>query len=201
MVTYWNPRLTEQEASNLLGSAGEAAEKIRQGGELRIALERLPKASDVEKQIVCNTFRTACTLGQVDATWVWELLSNDEWLKSTFSSLETSYLHALCWGLVELQRSNEDSWRWRLPHLFVALGEVLDLSLDQRRVLALMALRSAIVGRAMGAVQRLLAGRKTSLIREGLLEWKRQFEEIRNGAPAVVSGIFRDVCATLSRYI
>jgi hypothetical protein len=200
MGEYWRTRFTSEEPQKILAPLCELAEKIRDNEELRSAVERLPRASDVEQTIVCNTFRVACTLRQVDVTWVWAMLTQDEWWRSTFIGLGETQLHALCWGLVELQRCEQELWKWQLPHVLVTLGEALDLRPEQRRVIALMALRSAVVGRAMGAMQRLIAGRKTPLIREAILDWKRQFEEVRNVAPPVVAGLFRDLCATLSRY-
>ena len=104
MASYWSTGLRNDEELKILESASEVAEKLRDGNELRLALERLPRSNDVEKPIICNTFRAACTLGQIDSTWVWELLSDEEWLKTSLLALEPSHLHSLCWGLIELQR-------------------------------------------------------------------------------------------------
>ena len=162
-------------------------------------LRTTPEAEPHRQAVVCNAFLSLAALGGVSEGEVWNLLTDNEWVRGAVTRLEPGPLQGFVYGLIEVQRRAGGRWHWALPHLLGSLAEELDLPPERRRLLALATVRSATIGGGVNPIRRLLFGSRQEQLGTLLAEWRDQFVVVRTLSSPLVTGYLRGITSALSR--
>ena len=160
------------------------------------ALRKLTDYSVADQVTVALILKSLAYRKLSVAAGVWVVLTDMEWRRQIFGSIEDRVLGILIEAFSVLQVNDQEKWIYLLPHY---LAEVCEKSknVERQRQLFMYVLHTSLISDTVSAVRRLLRGSQKAKFAQFAKEYRALVESLWSDYPAWVQSRLRGLLASL----